>query len=76
MQNIPRADSMSLNQLCCLGSLADSEFPGTLGFTVLSDTALQWPGRTKLLRLRKQQVSEKPVDKNSGILVPRSDAKV
>lgn len=59
-----------------MGGCLGNEFQGALSFPALSHAALQWPGRTELSGLRNQQVSEEPIDENSGILVPRSAAKV
>lgn len=79
-QNIPRAESIFLKSAMLPGLLGggclSSEFPGTLSFPVHSHTAWPWPGRTELWGPRNQHVSEEPIDENSGILVPRSAAKV
>lgn len=64
---------MVLKAAMLSGGYLGSELPGTLSF---HNAELHCPGRIEFLVVRKQQVSEGPVDENSGILMSRSAAKV
>lgn len=77
MKNISRAELMLVKAAMLPGLFSGWVFGQWVPRdSELSHAEIHYPGRMELLLVRKQQVSEGPVDENSGILMSRSAAKI